>query len=220
MNLYQEKNLKYFNNPRYDLIQFIPKGKQNKILELGVGSGDTLIEIKNLNLAEEVVGIELIKLENSNQNSPFIDKLLFGNIETMDIDLPQNYFDVILIGDVLEHLIDPWNTLNKLHLLLKNNGVIIASIPNFREYQNLKKILLNANFKYEDDGILDKTHLRFFCKQNIVSLFKTTQYNPECVYSNFLIEKKFSKKKLFNMLTFGIFRDFLTRQYIVIARKK
>jgi 2-polyprenyl-3-methyl-5-hydroxy-6-metoxy-1,4-benzoquinol methylase len=217
--MYQDKNKSYFSNPRIDLISLIPPDINNRILEVGAGSGDTLVEIKNLNLAREVIGIELLNLEDSQQQSPLIDRIIIGNIEEIELDLPENYFDVIICGDVIEHLIDPWKVLIKLHKHLKNAGVIIVSIPNIREYHILFKILIAADFKYGDKGILDRTHLRFFCKKNILSLLTSTMYVPLTVHSIFKLEKAFSKKKIIDLITFGLLRDFMTAQYIVVAEK-
>ena len=218
--MYQDKDKSYFNNPRIDLIRLIPPNINNRILEVGTGSGDTLVEIKKLELAQEVVGIELMNLVDSRQDSFEIDRMIIGNIEEIELDLPENYFDVIICGDVIEHLIDPWKVLIKLHKHLKQNGVIIVSIPNIREYHILFKILIAADFKYGDRGILDRTHLRFFCKKNIISLLTSTMYTPVSVHSIFKLEKALSKKKIIDALTLGLIRDFLTAQYVVVAEKR
>lgn len=218
--MYQDKSKKYFNNPRVDLIGLIPKNENNKILEVGAGSGDTLVEIKKLKLAKEVVGVELMKLDDSQQKNSEIDRIIFGNIETIELDFPGEYFDVIICGDVLEHLLDPANALKKLHKYLKTDGVLITSIPNFREIHNLCKIVIQADFKYEDEGILDRTHLRFFCKKNIIELLISAKFTPIEIHSGFRLYKETGKKKIFDILTFGIFRDFLTVQYKIVAQKK
>jgi len=217
--MYQLKKESYFNIPRIDLIGLIPKKENNKVLEIGAGSGDTLIELKKTKIASEVVGIELMQLPDSNQNHPDIDKFIFGNIENIELDLPENYFDVIICGDVLEHLIDPWNTLHKLHKFLKSDGIIIISLPNFREFQTLYKIFIKADFHYTEEGILDKTHLRFFCKKNIISLLNQSSFKIISLHSKFDLYKVANKRKTVNKLTFGLFRDLLTIQYIVVATK-
>ncbi len=217
--MYQDKSKDYYNNPRLDLIGLIPQNINNIILEIGTGSGDTLVEIKKLKLAREVVGVELMNLMGSQQENSEIDRLIIGNIEEIELDLPENYFDVIICGDVIEHLIDPWNVLRKLHKHLKDNGIIIVSIPNIREYHILYRILILADFKYGDRGILDRTHLRFFCKKNIISLLTSTMYTPVSIYSIFKLQKRLSTKKIVDALTFGLIRDFLTAQYIVVAKK-
>lgn len=217
--MYQDKSKNYFNNPRMDLIGLIPKNENNKILEIGSGSCDTLVEIKKLKIAKEVIGVELMILSDSQQENSEIDRLIIGNIENIELDLPEDYFDVIICGDVLEHLIEPWSTLKKLHKHLKQDGVIIISVPNFREYHVLLKILIQANFKYSDHGVLDRTHLRFFCKKNIISLLTSAMFNPISIYPIFKLEKEKRRKRIIDMLTFGLIRDFLTSQYIVVAKK-
>ena len=217
--MYKDKNKKYFNNPRIDLIELIPKNKNNKILELGAGSCDTLIEIKKLKLAEEVVGVELIKLTDSYQENSGIDRLIIGNVEHIVLDLPNDYFDVIICGDVLEHLIDPWHIMKSLHKLLKQNGVIIISVPNIREYHILYKILVRADFMYSDQGILDRTHLRFFCRKNIIALLTSSMFTLVSIHSIFRLGKNHRRKRIIDTLTLGLIRDFLTSQYVVVAQK-
>lgn len=219
MQYYSAKEQKYFNNPRMDIIKLIPKRGNNKVLEIGAGGGDTLIEIKKQNIATEVVGVDLMHLKNTNQDNPLIDKFIYGNIENIDLGLPLNYFDIIICGDVLEHLIDPWKTLKNLYRYLKSDGIIITSIPNIREIQTLYKIVVKADFGYEEKGILDKTHLRFFCKKNILSLLKEASFESISVNSSFDTIGVSSIRKLSNQLTLGLFRDFLTIQYIIVAKK-
>ncbi len=69
-------------------------------------------------------------------------------------------FDYIILGDVLEHLIDPWKIVNELKQYLKKDGYLVSSIPNIMHVSVLRNLVL-GNFTYEDSGILDKTHLRF-----------------------------------------------------------
>jgi 2-polyprenyl-3-methyl-5-hydroxy-6-metoxy-1,4-benzoquinol methylase len=217
--MYEDKNKLYFSNPRIDLINLIPANKDNKVLEVGAGSCDTLVEIKNLNLATEVVGVELMNLESSQQGNSLIDRLIIGNIENIELDLPENYFDVIICGDVLEHLIDPWATLSKLHKYLNSSGIIIISVPNIREYHILYKILFLKDFRYSSYGILDKTHMRFFCRKNIINLLDRSLYKIVSVSSIFKLEKLRNTKKIIDWWTFGLIRDFLTAQYVVVAKK-
>lgn len=217
--MYQDKNREYFSNLRADLISLIPENEENKILEIGAGTCETLIEIKRLKLAREVVGVELIKLEDSQQDSPDIDRLIIGNIENLESDLPKNYFDVIICGDIIEHLVYPEAALRKLHNHLKQDGIIIISIPNFRDYHILYRVVILADFKYTDRGILDRTHLRFFCKKNIISLLTSAEYVTVSIYSMFQFDKAQRTRKIINKLTFGLIRDLLTSQYIIVAKK-
>src|SRR5688572_24107148 len=140
MKFYEEKKKLYFTNPRMDLIKLIPHNSNNRILQIGAGGGDTIIEIKKQSLAKEVVGIELMEMKHSNQASPEIDKFIICDVEKTDFDFPESYFDVVLLGDVLEHLFDPWAFLKKIAPYVKKGGLCIASIPNIRYYTAMFKV--------------------------------------------------------------------------------
>lgn len=219
MNLYLEKESKYFTIPRLELISFIPKDEKNKILEIGAGAGDTLLKIKELNLAQFVVGVDIIKLDKSNQSNPLIDQFFIGNIENEDFDLPTNHFDVIICGDVLEHLVDPWKVVEKLTKLLKPLGVLIVSIPNIRDISTMYKIFYKGDFNYTSHGILDKTHLRFFCKKNLINLLQNKRLSIKTISSNIDLPKSKSKRRIINKLTLGIFKHFLVTQYFIVSQK-
>ena len=216
MKHYENKEIKYFSNVRNDLIKYVPKIQDQKILEIGAGTCDTLLELKKNGYANFVVGIELMVIEKSNQSNPNIDDLIIGNIEEINLNY-EIYFDVIILGDVLEHLIDPWTTLQKIKLSLKDNGIIIASIPNFLYYENLRTVIFDADFKYEDSGILDKTHLRFFTKKNIIDLFQQNSFDITFISSKFDEEKG---KKYFLSKIFKSLHKFFVTQYYVIAKKR
>ena len=220
MNFYTEKSTIYFTRVRFDLIKLLPQNSDNKVLELGTGGGDTLIELKKRNLAKEVVGVELMEIPNSNQTNQIIDRFIIADIEKQDLPLPESYFDAILIGDVLEHLTDPWKTVAYLSKLLKKGGVFIVSVPNIRFYTALYRIYIKGDFGYKSEGLFDKTHLRFFCKKNIEQLFTTPFLKIESIIPIETVRgDKPSFKSVFNLLTFRMFEQFLTLQYIVVAKK-
>lgn len=220
MRMYQGKSKKYFSNPRYDLISLIPGREGNRVLEVGAGSCDTLCEIKRSGLAMEVTGIELVSLPGTMQHDPLIDRLIIGDIEKMDPGLSEKYFDVIICGDVLEHLTDPWSMMKKIANYLKDDGVIIISVPNIREYHIMYRIFFLGDFRYTDQGILDKTHLRFFCKKNIIEMLSATGFEPVSVNPIFRFDRAQRKNRILDMFTFGIIRDFLTAQYVIVSHKK
>jgi 2-polyprenyl-3-methyl-5-hydroxy-6-metoxy-1,4-benzoquinol methylase len=219
MDIYSTKETAYFSHSRNDLISLIPSNSSNKILELGAGGGDTLVSIKKLNLASEVVGIELFKMEKTNQNNPLIDNFYVGNVETLQLNLQPNYFDVIICGDVLEHLLDPWAVVAKYGASLKVGGVIIASIPNIREITTFKKIYLRGDFKYEQEGTFDRTHLRFFCKKNMIDLLQPKGFQVINIKTSFDFYQKNTKRYYFNKLTFGVFKGLLANNFIMVSKK-
>ncbi len=212
---YKNKEREYFNSLRIEIIDLFPEGK-NKVLEIGCANGLTLLKLKELNKAEEIVGIDIVKPARN-----YLDAFIHGDIEEINLPYEKEYFDVIICADVLEHLINPWGTLNKLLYYLKGNGYIIASIPTIRNIAILTKIFLFGNFEYTSYGILDQSHLRFFCKKNILELFQNSRLTIEEVKSNLDWPVTIRRKilKIFNLITLNIFKEFLTTQYIIRARK-
>ena len=218
MNYYSDKANVYFTRPRKDLISFLPERTGLKILEIGAGGGDTLIELKQSGKASEVTGIELFALDGTYQNNALIDRFIVGNIEEIKPDLRTNYFDAILFGDVLEHLLDPWSVVKNVSGFLKPGGLLIASIPNIRSMQAFKKIFLEGDFGYTSEGLFDKTHYRWFCKKNMIHLLTPTSFELVSVTSNLEL-KKGSGTRILNRLTGRFFEDFLTVQFITVTRK-
>lgn len=220
MNYYEIKDKGYFTGTRLDIIALLPNNPSQKILEVGAGGGDTLAYIKQNKLAAEVTGFELFQIPNSNQDNKLIDKFVFGNIEQADIPAPEAYFDVIILADVLEHLIDPWAAYAKVSKHLKKDGIILVSLPNVREINTLLKIGLLGDFRYNDGGVLDKTHLRFFCKKNMLHLLNTDKTTVTYSCPSFKYNKEQSTRKVYNILSLGLFESFLTFQYLFVVKLK
>jgi len=218
MNYYDEKSAAYFTNSRKDIISLLP-GKQGlHVLELGAGGGDTLMDLKQRGIAARVVGIELFHLKDTYQHDPLIDEFIVGNVEDMDLSAMQDSFDAVIMGDVLEHLIDPWATVRKVSTVVKPGGVMIASIPNIRSKEAFRKIFIKGDFGYTTQGLFDRTHYRWFCKKNMIDLMAPEKFSVVSVVSN-LEFKKGSGTTKFNRLTFRVFEEFLTVQFITISKK-
>jgi 2-polyprenyl-3-methyl-5-hydroxy-6-metoxy-1,4-benzoquinol methylase len=219
---YSVKTENYFSNVRRDIISLIPDKPDQKIMEIGAGAGQTLLYIKENQIAAEVMGVELMKMPGSSQEHPSIDKFQIANIEHEDIQAEEGYFDVILCPDVLEHLVDPWLAVEKIARHLKKDGLLIVSIPNLREWRTVVNILFKGEFTYQPEGgIMDRTHLRFFCKKNVSQLLSTPSLSPIWCKPNFMLKEvpEGKKRRILNRLTFRLFENFLTVQYLFIARK-
>lgn len=207
-SLYSNKEYQYFSNIRYDIIDMIPK-RPNRVLEIGCGSGATLVELKKLSKAEFTVGVDIVK-----KSIPGIDSYITGDIESIVIPFEEKYFDVIICADVLEHLVDPWLLIHDILKFMKNDGLLIVSIPNVREIGVLWKIAIKGDFAYSSQGILDKSHLRFFCKKNIYNLF----FMNNLKIINLMRRRQTKFKAILDYITLRIFSDFLTCQYVIAGR--
>ena len=212
---YSNKGIGYFNKARYDLIGLMPIDTEQKVLEIGMGAGDTLVEIKKRKLAKEVTGIDLMKIEGSNQENPLIDFVHYIDLDKEELPLEDNYYDVIIAGDVFEHLVNPEDILKKLIAKLKKKGCLLISLPNIRAYNALYSIVFKGRFEYTSEGIFDKTHLRFFCKKDMIQMIQSAgDLQIEIATPIHLVTSKNSKRELFNKFTFKIFEEFTTVQYL------
>jgi 2-polyprenyl-3-methyl-5-hydroxy-6-metoxy-1,4-benzoquinol methylase len=220
MHYYTAKEKKYFSNIRQDMIAYLPAKKDINFLDIGCSGGDTICFLKSKFLIKKGTGVELFDLPDSNQSNPLIDKMIIGDIQEKNLELPHGSFDVIFCGDVLEHLHDPWGVMEYLKNFLKPDGILIVSIPNIREIRTMYKIFIRGDFKYEQSGILDKTHLRFFCKKNIQQLFIDTGYEILTVNPTFKTCPLQPSRRRINQLTLNLFNEVLAQQFIVTARKK
>ena len=220
--LYGLKAVSYFTLVRHELISLLPPNA-DRVLEIGAGGGDTLLYIKQNGLAREVVGVDICQIDGSNQTNPQLDRFIIGDLEREDLGLPAAYFDAVILGDVIEHMADPWAALKKIAGLLKPGATIILSTPNFRNGYNFYKIYVQGDFRYDPaGGLLDKTHLRFFCKKNIIDLLDTPEISYESVRAihDFPQHKFRPIVRLVNLLTFKLFEEFLVAQYIVVGKRR
>ncbi|WP_294733578.1 class I SAM-dependent methyltransferase [uncultured Flavobacterium sp.] len=217
---YSDKKSSYYANVRHDLISLIDKKEQGlKILEIGAAYGETLFFLKEQGIAAEVVGVELYQdVENKDNYKP-LDRFIFANIEESDFSEYDNYFDIILLPDVLEHLVEPRKVLSKVKKYLNNDGEVLVSMPNIRHYSAINKILFKGDFRYEESGIFDYTHARFYCRKNIKELLENSGFTVNYCESSVKNYKGKSGIKIMNQLTLGIFEEFFSVQYFFRVKK-
>ncbi|MCX6147117.1 MAG: class I SAM-dependent methyltransferase [Candidatus Kapabacteria bacterium] len=205
----------YYIQTRHEMLKFIPQNA-GKILDVGCGEGQFGLQLKQL-LNAEVWGMELDE-KSAKVAESRIDKVLIGDL-TLKIDsLPNEYFDCIIFNDILEHLVDPYNTLLNIKQKLNRDGVVVSSIPNVRYISNLKKLLFDKDWKYEDEGILDKTHLRFFTKKSIIDMFELLGF--DIIQMEGINPSKSKNLKLANFLLMGNLEDTKYLQYASVTKPK
>src|SRR5215216_6066274 len=144
-------------------------GPDKLVLDVGCAAGN-LAEV----LAERgcrVTGIE-IDPEAARQAEERCERVIVGDVERLDLgaELDEESFDVVLFGDVLEHLKDPLRTLDRLKPFLRPEGYVVASIPNVA-HGSVRLALMQGKFQYSSLGLLDDTHLRFFTRESVEQLF-------------------------------------------------
>ena len=211
----ENKNRAYYESKREDLIKFIPTDARH-ILDVGCGAGATGQMLKSGRKgAVEVIGIECNPAIGEIATK-ILDKVFIGDVEEISLPFTERYFDCIIYGDVLEHLLNPWDLLKKHCLMLKKGGHIVASIPNIAHYR-IVKMLKKKEWNYDNAGVIDKTHLRFFTIKSIRKMFKDADLRI------LKIENKIgasNSKKFLNKILFNFLLDQITEQYVIIAQIK
>jgi len=208
-----DKENSYYRYKRFDILSLIPKYQSiERVLDVGCGSGNTGKFLKETFNVKEVVGIELNEsLSQESKNN--LDKLIVGDVQTIHLPFEVEYFDCIILADVLEHLYNPWDVMERLKSFLKYDGIILASLPNVQHWTILLE-LLRGEWDYKKTGILDNTHIRFFTRKSIEKMFLS------CGYDLLEIRNSMgSEMKILNKITFGFFSGFLTYRYFVLAKK-
>ena len=168
-------SLDYSFFPRRDLMSLMDFSKAGlRVLEIGCACGATLREIGARSPSARLYGVELNE-KAAGIAAPYAT-ILSMDVERLDPSQVAERFDYIVMGDVIEHLQNPWKAIENMRELLAPGGEVIASIPNVAHISTFYG-LLSGCWTYEDMGILDRTHFRFFTKKEIIKLFQEAQFD-------------------------------------------
>jgi len=163
------------NNFNADLLALVPPDA-SRIIEVGCSSGALAREYRRLNPHCHYTGIE-IDPDYAEVARLRCSRVVVGSIEhlTHSDFLSLTPADCWIFGDVLEHLYDPWAVLRRIQGLSTASTSVVACIPNAQHWS--VQLRLNAGeFRYEDIGLLDRTHIRWFTRKTIGELFQSTGF--------------------------------------------
>jgi 2-polyprenyl-3-methyl-5-hydroxy-6-metoxy-1,4-benzoquinol methylase len=164
----------YFSNTRSEMLAFIPTGRLGRVLEIGCASG---IFIESLN-ADERWGVEPNDAVACQARDRGIT-VLVGLYAQVESSIPDAYFDLIVANDVIEHMTDHEEFLQVVKRKLSPQGCLVGSVPNIRHLSELLKLIVLKDWRYTEDGVLDKTHLRFFTQRSLRRSLMATGYEAE-----------------------------------------
>ena len=136
------------------------------VLDLGTGSG-ALGQYLREHSGCTVDGLT-INEEEADLARPHYRRIEVANLEEPDwaSAFGAQRYDFIVCADVLEHLREPDKALRACSDLLAEHGSVLISVPN-AAYSGLVAELLEGDFAYRDEGLLDRTHLRFFTRRSL-----------------------------------------------------
>lgn len=154
---------------RNEMTPLLPK-HCSRVLEIGCGEGKFR---ENFSQESEYWGVEPVE-SAATVSSKKLDKVLIGTYQEVHSQIPNDYFDLVVCNDVIEHMVDHDKFLQSIKGKIKKDGYLVASIPNVRYLPNLLELLVKKDWEYKNAGILDRAHLRFFMKK---SLYRTINDN-------------------------------------------
>jgi len=167
-----EVDLSQENTSHAQLIRLTGRNKQ--VLEVGPATGYVTKVLQQR-------GCRVWCIENDAEAAKvaaeYCERMVVANVEAVDFrsTFPEERFDVVTFGDVLEHLVDPMGVLMRVKDVLEPGGYVVASVPNIA-HASIRLSLLRGRFQYAEMGLLDRTHLRFFTRESLAGLFHDAGY--------------------------------------------
>ena len=146
----------------------------SRVLDIGSSSGYLAEQLVARGCS--IVGLELDPVAGKLAES-WCERVLVGDVERMELDLEPASFDVILCGDILEHLRDPQAALARWRGLIGPGGTLVLSTPNVANWA-IRLSLLFGRFRYTDRGILDRTHTHLFTRASLLDTIGNAGYWP------------------------------------------
>ena len=167
----------YFGNVNTELLRWVPLDAA-RVLEVGCGEGALAAAYKLRNPRAHYTAVE-VHGPSAAVARDRVDRLIEGAFEaTIEQDLAaEGLFDVVVMGDVLEHLADPWSALAQVRRLLRPGGWYVCSVPNVAHWSVLAEVM-SGRWPARDSGIFDRTHLRFFTLESLQQMLRQAGFTP------------------------------------------
>jgi SAM-dependent methyltransferase len=160
------------------IIRHIAPG--SKVLELGPATGYLTRFLKE----KKGCSVDCVEIsaKMAKEAENFSDRMIVGDLDTLVLEeeFPKQSYDCIILADVLEHLKKDAKTLKSCRNLLKKNGYCILSIPNIAHASIIGE-LLQGRFEYTDEGLLDRSHCRFYTCSSIQRLINECGFSVKSI---------------------------------------
>lgn len=199
-------------------LELVPEQSQ-RVLDLGGGSGSFTLAVAKRCGADFAATLDISETaiaaaEPGIDAAQVIDLEEDGALERFVAT--HGPFDLILCLDVLEHLVDPWRVIARIHALLPDDGRVLASIPNVQNYRVAMRAL-SGKWHYRDSGLFDRTHLRFFSRRSAVALMTGTGLMQTAYGRTY---GPTPRDRLLARLSFGFLNPWVTMQHVIVVQKQ
>lgn len=204
----------YYAADRTELVTFArAHGPFGAALDIGCSSGVLGQSLVRAGVVATCDGIEPFA-DAAHVAKSRLRQAWHGTLESVANEVPWGEYELISMADVLEHLVDPWAALRQLRERTNAGCRLLLSVPNVRHYKVSLPLLLKGEFRYTDQGIMDRTHLHFFTRDSLVDTLSECGWRVQAVGSN--MKKRY--RQVF-MPTRWL-EPFVAVQHLVIADKQ
>ena len=145
------------------LLQHRP---QSRILDLGCSSGMLAERLRGL--GHQVVGVDVNEIDGVRERTDYFIRADLNEGIPSEVG---SGFDIVLLADVLEHVLSPGTLITQAREVLSPSGTAIFCVPNMAHWYPRFRATLGM-FDYDQRGILDATHVRFFTRRSLVKLIE------------------------------------------------
>ena len=204
----------YYVADRPEFVSFIGKnGAFSTAIDIGCAGGRLGSQLLQSGIATACDGIEPFPAA-AELARKVLRQVWQGSLETVASHIPWQTYDLIIMADVLEHLVDPWGALRNLHAESAAGCRLALSVPNVRHYKVLLPLLLKGEFRYQDHGIMDRTHLHFFTKSSL------TEILMECGWKTITHDSHMKSRYRRAFFPTRLIEPFVAVQHLLIAEKQ
>lgn len=163
------KTDEYYTSERSELMAFVQRTAGRigpAVLNVGCASGMDADQLRALG-AQMLHGVEPMAGPATLARQRY-DRIWICTFD--GFEAASEVYDTVVLADVLEHMVDPGAALSRIHALLSSAGSLVLSVPNVRHLSLLYQLIIKGDWRYQEAGILDSTHLRFFTSRSVERL--------------------------------------------------
>ena len=204
-----------YTGARPEVQALVPRSAR-RVLDLGCATGALGAGLRARGC--EVVGVE---------RDPAFAREAEGRLDSVVVadaaELPDclGRFDCIVAADVLEHLPDPWTALRDAMALLQPGGSVVVSLPNVRFFETFWELGIRGRWPRHDQGIFDRSHLRWFTLRDARDLLEGAGLRVEAVRPLIRVRRGGSRlDRSFAWLARTPLRELFAFQYVLLASRE
>lgn len=212
----RERRRAGYEGARPDIQALVPSGVR-RILEIGCSTGALGAALRQRDGAF-VMGVER-DAAYARTAAEVLDEVITEDVEQFLRERPPTDppFDCLIGADVFEHLVDPWEAMSSAARLLAPGAVVVVSVPNVLNMKGIWRVVVGGTWPREDEGIFDRTHLRWFTLKDAVALVAGAGLRLERVTGNY--PGRGLRGAVVRLLAHLGLRRFLAVQWVVVASK-